>query len=83
MITFFYADPNPKTVVTVSYRLQCREACRDTETSHLVRAPNFRFGGHEFESPTRRELGALTKSGKILVVRSFYNSIFSPLTHFT
>ncbi len=41
--------------------------------SHLVRAPNFRYGGRELESPMRRELGALTKNGKILGVRSFYN----------
>ncbi len=44
-----------------------REACWDTQTSisysHLVRAPNSRSGGHEFESPVRQELGALTKSG--------------------
>jgi hypothetical protein len=40
-------------------------------TSHLVRAPNFRSGGHEFESSVRQELCALTKSGKTLVVRSF------------
>ncbi len=50
----------------------CREACRDTQTIiHLVRAPNFRSGGHEFEWPMRQELGALTKSGKTLGVRSF------------
>ncbi len=41
--------------------------------SHIVRASNFRSGGHEFESPVRQELGALTKSGKTLGVRSFYN----------
>jgi hypothetical protein len=29
--------------------------------SHLIRAPNVKSGVHEFESPTRRELGALTK----------------------
>ncbi len=29
--------------------------------SHLVRMPNSRSGGHEFEFPLRRELGALTK----------------------
>ncbi len=32
--------------------------------SHLVRAPNSRSGGHEFESPVRQELSSLTKSGK-------------------
>ncbi len=37
--------------------------------SHLVRAPNYRSGGREFRSPLRRELGALTKSEKILGVR--------------
>ncbi len=42
--------------------------------SHSVRS-----GGREFESPVRRELGALTKSGKTLVVRSFYNiNIYVP-----
>ncbi len=34
--------------------------------SHLVMVPNSRSGGHEFESPMWWELGALTKSGKIL-----------------
>ncbi len=29
--------------------------------SHLVRAPNSRSGGHEFESPMLQEFGALTK----------------------
>jgi len=43
--------------------------------SHLVRAPNSRYERREFESPMRRELGALTKSGKILGVRSFYTRI--------
>jgi hypothetical protein len=38
----------------------------------LVRAPNFRSGVHEIESPVWLELGALTKSGKILGVKSFY-----------
>jgi hypothetical protein len=33
----------------------------------------FRSGGHEFESPVPQELGALTKSGKTLGVRSFYS----------
>jgi hypothetical protein len=41
--------------------------------SHLVRAPNSRSGGCELESPMWRELGALTKSGKILGFRSFYS----------
>ncbi len=40
--------------------------------SYLVRAPNSRSGGHEFKSPVRQELGALTKSGKTLGVRCFY-----------
>jgi hypothetical protein len=40
-----------------------------------VRAPDSRSGGHEFESPVRQELGALTKSGKTLGVRSFYSII--------
>jgi hypothetical protein len=43
--------------------------------SHLVRAPISRSGGHEFESPVRQELGALTKSGKTLVIRSFYRTL--------
>jgi hypothetical protein len=34
--------------------------------SNLVRAPNSRSGGHEFESPVSQELGALTKRGKTL-----------------
>ncbi len=41
--------------------------------SHLVRAPNCRSGARELESPMWRELSALTKSGKILGVRSFYS----------
>jgi hypothetical protein len=36
--------------------------------SHIVRAPNSRSGGHEFKSPMRQELGALTKRGKTLGV---------------
>ncbi len=43
--------------------------------SHLVKAANSRSGGREFESPIRQELGALTKSGKIFGVRSFYTVI--------
>ncbi len=45
--------------------------------SHLVKAPNSRSGGHEFKSPRPRELGALTKSGKTLGVRSFYKALNS------
>jgi hypothetical protein len=53
----------------------------ETQTSsqlarHLVRVPNSRSEGHEFVSPVRRELGALTKSGKNLGARSFYNHVF-------
>ncbi len=44
--------------------------------SHLVRATNSRSGGHELESPMWREFGALTKTGKTLGVRSFYNNYF-------
>ncbi len=56
----------------------CRESCRDTQTifrlaSHLVRTPNSRSGGHEIESPMQKELGALTKSEKILGVRPFWS----------
>ncbi len=48
-----------------------KERERDTQTSirlasHLVRAPNSRSGGHEFESPVRRQLGALTKMERSL-----------------
>jgi hypothetical protein len=64
------------------WREHCREACQDTETSirlasHLVRAFNSRSGGREFEFPIRQELGALTKCGKTLGVRSCYRIIFS------
>jgi hypothetical protein len=48
------------------------------ETQHLAsllgRAPNYGSGGYEFESPMRRELAALTTSGKTLGARSFYNT---------
>jgi hypothetical protein len=42
------------------------EKAAETQTSiglasHLIRAPKSRSGGREFESPVRRELGALTK----------------------
>jgi hypothetical protein len=43
--------------------------------SQLVRVPNSRSKGREFKSPKRQELGALTKSGKIFGVRSFYTVI--------
>jgi hypothetical protein len=33
--------------------------------SLLVKAPNSRSRGHEFESPVRQELGALTKKWKV------------------
>ncbi len=54
------------------WRELCREACRDSQTSillarHLVREPNARSGGHEFESPMWWELVALNK-----VERSVY-----------
>jgi hypothetical protein len=46
----------------------------DTHISiRLVRAPNSKSGGREFKSPMWQELGALTKSRKILGVRSFYS----------
>ncbi len=55
----------------------CREAPRHSDqhrlASHLVRAPIFRSGGHEFESPERQELSAQPKRGNTLGVRSFYN----------
>jgi hypothetical protein len=55
------------------------EACRDTQTSiwlanPLVRAPNSRSGGQEYESPMRWELGALTKSEKTSVHWELGNS---------
>jgi hypothetical protein len=34
--------------------------------SYSVRVPNSRSGGHEFESPMRRELGALTKVERLV-----------------
>jgi hypothetical protein len=51
--------------------VNCREACRDTQTSirlasHLVREPNSRSGGHEFVSP-------LTKVERFYGVRTFHN----------
>jgi hypothetical protein len=49
--------------------------------SHLVRAPNSGSGGHEFESPMRRESIALTKSGTTLGVRSFYIRMYPPFLH--
>ncbi len=60
---YFSTNPSPSEILKRYYREHCREACRDL---HPVRAPNSRSGGHEFESPMRWELGALTKSGKIL-----------------
>ncbi len=42
--------------------------------SHLVRAPNSRSGGHDFECPVRQKLVVLRKSGQTLGVRSFYNT---------
>jgi len=41
--------------------------------SHLVRGPNFRSGGREFDSPMRQERGQLTKRENALGVRSFYS----------
>jgi hypothetical protein len=60
------------------FKLDLVEKAAKTQTSirlasHLVRAPNSRSGGHEFESSMRREIGALTKSGKTHGVRSFYS----------
>jgi hypothetical protein len=49
-------------------------ACRETSirlAGHFVRAPISRPGGHNFESPVWRELGALTIWKKILGVRPF------------
>jgi hypothetical protein len=60
MIIFCYAEkPDTQTSIRLA--------------SHLVRAPNSRFGGHEFEYHVRLVLGALTKSRKTLGVRSFYS----------
>ncbi len=58
---------------TVLYRPPAETQTSIWLASHLVRAPHSRSGGHEFKSPMRRELGALTKSGKTIGVRSFYN----------
>jgi hypothetical protein len=52
----------------------CRESCWDTQNSillasHIVRVPNSRYRGHEFESllcPVWQELGALTKVDRSL-----------------
>jgi hypothetical protein len=58
------------------------EKLAETQTSiwlasHLVQAPPYsRSGRHEFETPMWREFGALTKSGKTLGVKSFYNNYF-------
>jgi hypothetical protein len=61
----------------LAFSIYCSvEKPAEIQTSiRIVRAPNSRTGGREFESPLRRELGALAKSGKTLVVRSFYNNI--------
>jgi hypothetical protein len=55
----------------MSHTVLYRSLHAETQTSiwlasHLVRVPNSRSGGHEFKSPMRRELGALTKSGKTI-----------------
>jgi hypothetical protein len=60
------------------FKLDLVEKPAETQTSirlasHLVRAPNSRSEGREFESSMRREIGALTKSGKTHGVRSFYS----------
>jgi hypothetical protein len=60
------------------FKLDLVEKPAKTQTSirlgsHLVRAPNARSEGHEFESSMRREIGELTKSGKTHGVRSFYS----------
>jgi hypothetical protein len=64
-----------------STKVVLERAFQDTDyhplASHLVTELNSRSGGHEFEFPMRRELGALTKSGKTLGVRSSYSVIVS------
>jgi hypothetical protein len=60
------------------FKLDLVEKPAETQTciqlaSHLVRAPNSRSEGHEFEPSMRREISALTKSGKTHGVRSFYS----------
>ncbi len=62
----------------MQFKLDLVEKPAETQTcirlaSHLVRAPDSRSEGHEFESSMRREIGALTKSGKTHGVRSFYS----------
>ncbi len=77
----YYCHSRPCAVPKQYRREHCRETCRDSDysiwlASRFVRAPNSRSGGHEFETPMWREFGALTKSGKTLGVRSFYNIYF-------
>jgi hypothetical protein len=79
--TFQVFQQNPfrnKTAVNLSENFSLVEKPAEIQTnirlaSHLVRAPYSRSGGHEFESSVRRELSALTKSGKILGVMTFYS----------
>ncbi len=59
-----------------SYVENPRHSVQHQLASHLVRAPNSRSGGHEFGSPVRQELTALTKSGKTLGVRPVYTGTF-------
>ncbi len=74
----------PYTVAAVPkryWREHCTEACQDSDysirlASHLVRAPNSRSGGHELESPMRRELAALTKKWKDLWGQDFLHSVW-------
>jgi hypothetical protein len=74
----FSTKPRPCAVPKRYGRMSTVEKPAETQTSiqlasHLVRAPNSRSGGHEFESPMRRKLDELTKSGKTPGVWSFYN----------
>jgi hypothetical protein len=67
---YFSTKPSLCAVPKRYWREHCREACQETQTSiwlasHLERlTPDLEE--HEFESPVRKELGALTKSEKIL-----------------
>ncbi len=70
----------------VNKRCCCREPAQTLRlyhmaiASHLGRAPNSRYGGHEFESPVQREHGALTKVEWSLGVRSFYSGDLDVIT---
>ncbi len=51
---------HPSAVPSQYWRELCREACRWL-ANHFVTVPNYRSGGHGFESLVWRKVGALTK----------------------